>query len=63
VLLLLDGCAETNAMYLGADTTKTVRLRETVPNAKVWVRDKDGNTLPAVLDLPEGGYFRSDLNR
>jgi len=28
---------------------------------KVWVKDSTGTAIPGVADLPEGGYFRSEL--
>ena len=33
-----------------------MRLRETVKDAKVWVKDADGNTIAGRMDLPEGWY-------
>lgn len=50
-------------MYLGNGSTQTVRLRETIKGAKVWVKDSTGTVIPAVMDLPEGGYFRNNLAR
>lgn len=60
-LMVGNGCSAREVVYLGDSTTKTVRLRETVKNVKLWVKDKDGNVLPTVGDLPEGGYYRKDL--
>jgi hypothetical protein len=37
-----------------------VRLRETIPNAKVWVADKAGREVEATVDLPEGWYCLPD---
>ena len=31
-----------------------VGLRETIHNAKVWVKDADGQAVPGWMDLPEG---------
>jgi len=33
-----------------------VRLRETVTDAKVWVKDADGEPVAGKMDLPEGWY-------
>jgi len=33
-----------------------VRLRETVQDAKVWVKDADGKTVAGRMDLYEGWY-------
>ena len=33
-----------------------VRLRETVRDAKVWVKDADGRVVGGRMDLPEGWY-------
>ncbi len=64
VLSLLSGCAATadRVVYLGNASTKTVRLREAIKDAKVWYKDSTGVSLPGVSDLAEGGYYRSDLN-
>lgn len=59
----LVGCTSREVVYLGSNTTKTVRLRETVRQVKVWVKNEQGATLPAKTDLLEGGYYRSDLNQ
>ena len=50
-LLLLGGCG-VRTIYAPDGTP--VRLRETVEDVKVWVRDADGNTVAGVMDLPEG---------
>jgi hypothetical protein len=49
-------------VYIGTGTTKMVQLRETVKGVKVWVMDDKGVKQPAASDLPEGGFYRSDLN-
>ncbi len=59
--LYLSSCT-VRVMYLDAKTTKTVRMRETVKGAKVWVKDSTGATIPAKADLLEGGYYRSTLD-
>lgn len=59
-VLCLGSCA-VRVMYLDAKTTKTVRLRETLKGAKIWVKDSTGAVLPAKADLLEGGYYRRDL--
>ena len=33
-----------------------VRLRETVKDVKVWVKDTDGKAVPGRMNLPEGWY-------
>ncbi len=33
-----------------------VRLRQTVKNVKVWVKDKEGKTEAGKMDIPEGWY-------
>ena len=60
-MLIIEGCGGTRTVYLGRDTTKTVQLRETVRNAKIWVLDSLGVAHPAIGDLPEGGFYRSNL--
>lgn len=40
--------------------TVPVRLRQTLRNVKVWVKDADGKPVPGRMDLPEGGYYLSD---
>jgi hypothetical protein len=50
--LLFIGCTRTIYVPHG----EPVRLRETITNAKVWVKDSDGNTIAGVLDLHEGWY-------
>ena len=54
VLLFSVGCAGTRTIYVPDGTP--VRLRETIPNAPVWVLDKDGKPTPGVMDLPSGWY-------
>jgi len=50
--LLFAGCVRT--IYVPHGTP--VRLRETVKNVKVWVKDADGEVVAGKLDLPEGWY-------
>jgi hypothetical protein len=54
----LTGCASgslfTRTVYVPHGTP--VRLRETVPGVKVWVKDADGQAVPGRMDLPEGWY-------
>ena len=52
-ILLLTGCA-VRTIYVPHRTP--VRLRETIHNAKVWVKDADGQTVAGRMDLPEGWY-------
>jgi len=50
---ILAGCA-TRTIYV--PDGEPVRLRETIRDAKVWVMDSDGQSVPGVMDLPEGWY-------
>ena len=52
VVLLLSGCVRT--VYVPHGTP--VRLRETVKDVKVWVKDADGQVVAGRMDLPEGWY-------
>jgi len=56
--ILLSGCAGgspfTRTIYVPHGTP--VRLRETIPDAKVWVKDADGQVVPGKMDLPDGWY-------
>ena len=52
-ILLLTGCA-VRTVYVPHGTP--VRLRETIRNAKVWVKDADGQPVPGRMDLPEGWF-------
>jgi hypothetical protein len=55
LLFLLSGCA-------GLYTTvyvphgDAVRLRQDVKNVKVWIKTKDGDTVPGKMTLPNGWY-------
>ena len=51
-ILLLAGCTRT--IYVPHGTP--VRLRETVPDVKVWVKEADGQVGEGRMDLPEGWY-------
>jgi len=51
-ILLLAGCART--IYVPHGTP--VRLRETVKDVKVWVKDVDGEPVAGQMDLYEGWY-------
>jgi len=50
--LLLAGCVRT--IYVPHGTP--VRLRETVKDVKVWVKDSGGEPVAGRMDLPEGWY-------
>ena len=52
-ILLLAGCGA-RMIYVPHGTP--VRLRETVEDVKVWVKDADGEPVPGRMDLPEGWY-------
>jgi len=51
-ILLLAGCTRT--IYVPHGTP--VRLRETVEDVKVWVKDADGEPVAGKMDIPEGWY-------
>ncbi len=57
-ILLLTGCGSgslfTRTIYVPHGTP--VRLRETVEDVKVWVKDADGQPVAGKMDLPEGWY-------
>ena len=50
VPFLLAGCVRTVYVPHGAP----VRLRETVKDAKVWVKDADGQAVEGRMELPGG---------
>jgi hypothetical protein len=52
-ILLLAGCGA-RTIYVPHGTP--VRLRETVEDVEVWVRDADGEPVAGRMDLPEGWY-------
>jgi len=51
-ILLLAGCTRT--IYVPHGTP--VRLRETVKDVKVWVKDADGEPVAGRMDIYEGWY-------
>jgi len=51
-ILLLTGCVRT--IYVPHGTP--VRLRETVKDVRVWVKDADGVPVAGRMDLYEGWY-------
>ena len=51
-ILLLTGCVRT--IYVPHGTP--VRLRETVEDVRVWVKDADGKPVAGRMDLYEGWY-------
>jgi hypothetical protein len=51
-ILLLAGCTRT--IYVPHGTP--VRLRETVKDVKVWVKDADGQPVAGRMDIYEGWY-------
>ncbi len=53
---LSSGCA---SRVIVVPTGEPVRLREAV-EAKVWVADKDGQEVPAVVVLPAGWWALPD---
>ncbi len=50
---LVCGCG-VRTIYVPGGTP--VRLRETVQDARVWVKDSDGAVVAGEMDLPEGWY-------
>lgn len=52
LILLLAGCTRT--IYVPHGTP--VRLRETVRDVKVWVKDADGQVVAGRMDLYEGWF-------
>ena len=56
--VLLTGCVRT--IYVPHGTP--VRLRETVKDTKVWVKDGDGQSVEGRMDLPEGWYALPDCS-
>ena len=57
-ILLLTGCGSgslfTRTIYVPHGTP--VRLRETVEDVKVWVKDANGQPVAGKMSLPEGWY-------
>ena len=53
LIVLLPGCGA-RTVYVHDGTP--VRLRETIPNAKVWVLDDEKKPVAGVMDIPEGWY-------
>lgn len=51
-ILLLTGCVRT--VYVPYGTP--VRLRETVSDVKIWVKDSSGQPVAGKMTLPEGWY-------
>jgi hypothetical protein len=54
-ILLLTGCVRT--IYVPHGTP--VRLRQTVKDVKVWVKDSGGEPVAGKMDLYEGWYVLS----
>jgi len=52
-IMLLPGCG-VRTIYVPHGTP--VRLRETVKDVKVWVKDANGEPVAGKMDLPEGWY-------
>ena len=59
-IMLLPGCG-VRTIYVPHGTP--VRLRETVKDVKVWVKDADGKPVAGKMDLPEGWYALPDDGR
>jgi len=54
ILLLASGAGCTRTIYVPHGTP--VRLRETVEDVKVWVKDDDGRVVSGRMDVPEGWF-------
>lgn len=54
ICLLCSGCIFTRTIYV--PDGQSVRMRQTVKNAKVWVLTEDKQTVEGRLDIPEGWY-------
>ena len=54
ILLLTSGAGCIRTIYVPHGTP--VRLRQTVKNAKVWVKDADGKPVAGKMDIPNGWY-------
>ena len=60
VLLVLVpvGCMRTRTVYIPPG--EPVRLRESLPDVKIWTKDQDGNNISGTVDIPEGYYVLPD---
>lgn len=56
--VMLIGCAGgapfTRTIYVEHGTP--VRLRATIRNVPVWIKDKNSEPVPGIMDLPEGWF-------
>jgi hypothetical protein len=51
----LSGCTMfTRTVYVPEG--KAIRLRQSVKNAKIWVKEKDGNIAEGRMNVPEGWF-------
>jgi len=61
-VLSISGCItltkESETIFVGDGTP--VRLRETVPNVKLWTKNSEGVEVPSVGTLHAGGYYLTD---
>jgi hypothetical protein len=57
--ILICGCG-VRTIYVPHGTP--VRLRETVKDVKVWVKDANGEPVAGKMDIPEGWYALPDDN-
>lgn len=55
--LALVGCG-TRTIYV--PDGQPVKLRESLKGVKIWVKDKDGNTIATYMDIPEGWFVLPD---
>jgi hypothetical protein len=52
---MLAGCTMfTRTVYVPEG--KMIQLRQTVRNAKIWVKESDGNIAQGRMDVPEGWF-------
>lgn len=55
VTFMLAGCTMfTRTVYVPEG--KMIQLRQTVRNAKIWVKESDGNIAQGRMDVPEGWF-------
>ena len=57
LLTLITGCAFTRTIYVPSQAS--VRLREDIKGAKIWVKDSQGKAVPGKMILKEGWFCLS----
>lgn len=53
-----SACKQSPIVYVPEG--QPVQLRETIPNAQVWVMTEKGEWIPGVIDLPAGWFALPD---